>query len=211
MTRSLRRVLLPTRHSDPRVMQVAKVSDLTPSDQMTYWIGAAAQHDVELEHELAGINARLSGQTRAPARTSVDSLSKALRRTVNSDRFDNDPLRAPVLTLLDEIDREHNERNRLVHDLWASDLDAPEAFERLLLRGQPEKGPGRRQLDDFKRCAEALRLLGFRVTALAFILADRETPDFWPESSTRPWWEALAGNVALSEGGGFSITSEPEP
>lgn len=132
-------------------MNAANANDLTPTDQMIYWTCAAAQRDVELQDELAGIyawlapnEAPLAGQLR------FDQLLQDIGRMMDAGAIRDGRVRRLARALLDDVDRAHRERNRLVHDLWANAYDAPKTFDRMMLLEQYEEGPSVRHLEGFE-------------------------------------------------------------
>jgi hypothetical protein len=184
------------------------VADLDPTSQMLFWTGTIVRNDVQLEHELSGVYARLAtGLAWAAMPTGVAPLVTAIRRMLNADEDAHPLVLARILALLNEISEAHAERNRLVHDLWwgFSDGDSP-MFDRRELRGQNKKGPSTRHLNDFKSCADQLSVLAFRTVALQVLLRDRDDSEGWPEQHN--WWRVLTEHVEVTAGGGYRVTDK---
>jgi hypothetical protein len=174
--------------------------------QMTYWTGAVVQNDVALEHTLTGVYFRLADAgNKWPE--GVARLATAIRDLVVAGRIADTDLSRLALALLKDVEQAQRTRNRLVHDLWSPSFTGDsELFEQLLLRGQTPRGPSARHLDEFRACATQLVLCEFRATALGALLDDREGSA--DHGKDRSWWAALAGDVELTEGGGYRITRE---
>lgn len=189
-------------------LEARRVAGLPPVMQMTYWTGAVVQNDVALEHALTGVYFRLADAgSKWPE--GVARLSSGIRDLLVAGRIDDGEVRRLALALLENIDQAQRKRNRLVHDLWApSSMDDSRTFEQLLLRGQTPRGPSTRHLDEFRACAAQLVICEFRATALGALLDDRH--DGASQDNDRSWWAVLAGDVELTEGGGYRITRDPD-
>jgi hypothetical protein len=189
-------------------LEARKVAGLPPVMQMTYWTGAAVQNDVALEHALTGVYFRLAGAgSKWPA--GVARLASGIRDFVAADRIGDAELSRLALGLLDAVDQAQRTRNRLVHDLWApSSMDDSSTFSQLLLRGQTPRGPSTRHLDEFRACAAQLAICEFRATALGALLDHRR--DSASQDDDLSWRAVLAGDVELTEGGGYRITRNPD-
>ena len=189
-------------------LEARKVAGLPPAMQMTYWTGAVVQNDVALEHALTGVYFRLADAgSKWPE--GVARLSSGIHEIVVAGRIGDASLSRLALALLEDVDQAQRTRNRLVHDLWTpSVMDDSKIFEQLLLRGQIPRGPSTRHLDEFRACAAQLVICEFRATALGALLDDRHNSA--SQDNDRSWWAVLAGDVELTEGGGYRITRDPD-
>ena len=144
--------------------------DLSPEDQLTYWIGNIIRNDVFAEDE-----ARLTWYTLAgpgPANRLIDrDLARVLdqcRKMIASPSI-HDDIRKIASGAFDATARAHRTRSELAHDRWMHDLFGGNMVLRLREPRTPD-AIKKRPLSDFKKCSEDLLMAGWRMRGLRIVL-----------------------------------------
>lgn len=145
------------------------LEDLTPDEQLTYWVGAVARSAVQLEIRVQWLFRRLIGST-SPAWV---LLSPEVGRALRQCRDVLGTLRGAPPWLVDEGTAALNsasealvERNRFVHDALAP-IPGEEGVWTRRKASLPSRQASRVTLDTLRQAHEDLVRAGWRVSGVA--------------------------------------------
>ena len=157
------------------------------NEQLTYWVGAVARSDAEVENHLRRVYENLCEPSLAAFAAPRDfmALHTGCIRMWEAGRARSwtvPNLPDLALEVLQAAKTAHFHRNRLVHDYWYQ-VD-PAADQPIFTRMRnaaslpPDRQVVRKELREFEDAYTALQFVSFRLIGLAGLVVDRVYPEY---------------------------------